>query len=107
MGCLVPLIKRTVESAVIAQLPRHLDAAIDRAIANSPVIQFIKTMQMQMLACDPDMDVREAWNVAASTLRSFLSDENVKFGDPNYDWSRSGAVDLIHEYEIHHWEPRP
>lgn len=107
MGWLDPLIKRAVTEVVEKSIPQHIDAAIDRALADNPRIQFIKTMQMQMLACDPDMDKREAWNVAVNTLRAFLEEEETKFGDPAFDWTRSGAVEMIHEYEIHHWEPRP
>lgn len=98
------LIKRFVDRSVGKIVERHIDAAIDRAIANSPVVQFIKTMQTQMLACDPNMDPKEAWDVAGRTLRYFLNDEGIKFGDPQYDWSRSAAVDLIHENEMHYWE---
>lgn len=107
MGWLIPLIRRTVDKAISEAVDRHADAAIDRAIAASPVIQFIKAMQTQMLAVDPNMDAREAWNVACGTLRDFLHEEGVKFGDPAHDWTRDGAVDLIHEYEIHHWEMQP
>lgn len=104
MGWLDRSIKQTVDKAIAEVLPRHIDDAVDRAITNSPKIQFVKAMQMQMLGCDPKMGVREAWDVAVEALRNFLADEEIEFGDPRYDWSRDGAVTLIHEYEIHHWE---
>lgn len=100
-------IERTAKEAVHESIDRHIEEAIDRAIRNNPFIQFVKTMQMQMLGCDPTMDPKEAWNAAIEALRNFCADEGCKFGDPRFDWSRDGAVTLIHEYEIHHWESAP
>jgi len=101
------LIKRTVDRTVREYVSKQLDDAVDRAIANNPRFQFVKAMQLQMLGCDPQMDPREAWNVAVDNLNTFLADEGIKFGDARYDWSRDGAVTLIHEQEIHHWESAP
>lgn len=107
MNLLDFFIRRTVEKTVRKTIDKHMNEAVDRAVRNSPVVQFIKTMQMQMLGVDPKMDPLEAWNVARETLRDFLADEGVKFGDPAYDWSHDGAVAMIHESEIHHWESAP
>lgn len=107
MGWLNRKIERAVTDAVADGIDRHLDTAIDRAIAQSPVFQFLKAMQMQMLGCDPKMKPRDAWRVAQDTLRTFREEEECEFGDPRFDWSREGAIDLIHEYEIHHWESTP
>jgi len=98
------LIKRTVEKVVRQTIDRKMVDAVDRAVRNNPRVKFIKVMQMQMLGCDPKMDPREAWDAAVEALRNFCEDEGCKFGDPRFDWSRDGAVTLIHEYEIHHWE---
>lgn len=101
------LIRRTVEKVVRETIDDHIEGAIDRAVAKNPRFQFVKTMQLQMLGVDPQMNRREAWNVAVDTLNDFLKDKGIKFGDPDYDWSRDGAVCLIHEMEIHHWESAP
>lgn len=50
-------------------------------------------------------DAAKAERAAVETLRQFLTDSGIKFGDPAYDWTRAGAIDLIHEYELHYWEP--
>lgn len=109
MGWADPLIKRTVERSVEAYFASDkfddlMSRAIMDALRKNPRIKFVKTMQMQMLGCDPKMDPREAWDAAVEALRNFLADEEISFGDPRYDWSRGGAVTIIHEYEIHHWE---
>ena len=104
MGWLDPLIKRTVEAAIEDVLPRHIEAAVDRAIETNPRFRFCKAMQMEMLRCDPKMNPRDAWNTAVAALCNFLADEKIGFGDPRFDWSRYGADTLIHEYEIRHWE---
>jgi hypothetical protein len=101
------IIRRTVDRAVKETIGQKITEAVDRAIESNPRIQFIKTMQMQMLSCDPKMDPREAWRAAVEALKSFCEDERCEFGDPRFDWSRDGAVTVIHEYEIHHWEPAP
>jgi hypothetical protein len=98
------LIQRTVEKTVRETIDRQVDAAVDRIVRNHPRFQFVKTMQLQMLGCDPQMNSRKAWNAAVEALNCFLADEDCEFGDPRFDWTRSGAVDLIHAYEIHHWE---
>lgn len=65
---------------------------------------FVKAMQAKMMTVDPAMDGKLAYDVAVSTLRDFLRDEKIKFGDPDYDWSDAGARDLIQAMEIDHWE---
>lgn len=98
------LIRRTVDKAVRETIDKKLDDAIDRAIRANPRFQFVKTMQLQMLGCDPQMDPRKAWNIAVDNLNIFLADEGIQFGDPRYDWSRDAAVTLIHKQEMHYWE---
>jgi hypothetical protein len=98
-------IERVITKHIADSVNRHLDDAIDRAIQANPRFQFVKAMQLQMLGCDPAMEPREAWRVAAGVLNSFLEEEGIPFGHPDYDWTRDGAVTLIHEQEIHHWEP--
>ncbi len=112
MAWLDPIIKRAVDRAIREHFDGPLREAIDarmkdavqRVCDNSPRFQFVKAMQLQMLGCDPKMDPREAWWVAVEALKSFLEDEGCEFGDQRFDWSRDGAVTVIHEYEIHHWE---
>lgn len=41
---------------------------------------------------------------ARSTLRQFLADERIKFGDPAFAWDRGAAEIVAREYEIDHWE---
>lgn len=107
MGLLDWTIRRSVEKAVQETIDQKLTEAINDAVDNNPRIKFVKAMQMQMLGCDPKMDPREAWNAAVEALKLFCEEEGCKFGDPRFDWTRAGAVDLIHEYEIHHWESAP
>lgn len=104
MGIVDRMIERAARKLVGAAFERHIEAAVDRALTNNPRIQFVKTMQLEMLACDPKMDPRKAWYAAAAALRNFLEDERCEFGDPRFDWSIDAAVTVIREYEIHYWE---
>jgi len=47
---------------------------------------------------------QEASDLANSTLREFLADEKIKFGHPDYAWTRGGAEAIADEYQIQHWE---
>lgn len=107
MGILDTFIRRTVEKTVRETIKARLDDAVDRAIRNSPKIKFVKAMQMRMLAVDPKMDPVVAWNTAVEALKCYLLDEQIEFGDPRYDWTRDGALDVIQSYEIDHWESAP
>ena len=40
--------------------------------------------------------------VACETLEEMLSHECIEYGDPNYDWSQSGAFDIADE-EMSYW----
>lgn len=39
---------------------------------------------------------------ACDTLENMLEFECIKYGDPNYDWSQSGAFDIADE-EMSYW----
>ena len=102
-------VKRGVETGVQQAVDSFiasgkLDKIIDEAIAASPFMQFVLAMKNEMLRVDPKMSGKAAWDTAMRVYRDFLNDEKTKFGDPAFDWSKGGAVDLIHSYEIDHWE---
>jgi hypothetical protein len=104
------LIKRSAEKAVdeffqSEKFDALLRNGIDEVLRKNPVIRFIKSMQLEMLRVDPGMDRKRAWDTARAALSEFVDSEKIAFGDPNYDWSRAGAITLIHEMEIDHWEP--
>jgi hypothetical protein len=46
----------------------------------------------------------EAGKYAADTLRAYLRDEKIAFGDPSYAWDRHAARTIAEQYEIDHWE---
>lgn len=46
----------------------------------------------------------EAITLANSTLREFLTDNGIKFGNPEYAWTRDGAEDVALEYQLRFWE---
>lgn len=47
----------------------------------------------------------EASGLANDTLREFLADEKITYGDPAYAWTRHGAEEVAEEYQFRHWEP--
>lgn len=106
------LIKRAAENAVdeffqSEKFDALLRNSIDEVLRKNPVIRFVKAMQMEMIRIDPKMDMRAAWDVARGTLKDFIHDEKIEFGDWRYDWSSAGAISLIHTMEIDHWETAP
>lgn len=48
-------------------------------------------------------DRAEALALADATLRFFLEADNIEFGDPAYDWTRSGAEAIARE-DMSYWE---
>lgn len=48
-----------------------------------------------------DLPAPEAYNIALDVLRTHT--ENFEFGDPQHDWSRVSAIDLVDE-EMSYWE---
>lgn len=68
---------------------------------------FVKHMQARLLEVDRSLSAKRSFQIAKQAYREFLKDEKIEFGDPRYDWTRHGARELIHAYEIDHWESRP
>jgi hypothetical protein len=46
----------------------------------------------------------EASRYANDTLKQYLADEKVKYGDRDYAWTRDAAEEIAEEYEFRHWE---
>jgi hypothetical protein len=85
-------------------------AAAIRALSPAPasdefvVVPLTRTQFIvQMILCYgnmyPDVETKRLMQMAADTFRDFLADEKIDFGDPRYDWSDSGAQDIVHGYE--------
>lgn len=87
-------VTKAVDDAIIAELRKP-------EYAN---FRFIKHMQARLLEASPTMEPRLAFYTARDRYNAFLRDEKVAFGDARYDWSRSGARDLIQALEIDYWE---
>lgn len=51
-----------------------------------------------------DMPWLQAKERASLALKEFYKSENILFGDPEYDWSSSGARQLAHDLEISYWD---
>lgn len=95
-----PALIRKADVARIREIAGH-------AIRTDPRYLFVKDMQRHLIKCDPTMRPPIAWNIAARNLREFLADEGVSFGDPRFDWSPEGAIDLITSREIEYWDEAP
>ena len=103
-----PTIEAAINEAVRAGVASAVDKAIKEAVADyyrkSPRFRFIKWMQLEMQQVDPTIGAKRSFEAARNTLNEHLRDEKIKFGDTRYAWDRGGAIDLIHAYEIDHWE---
>lgn len=42
-------------------------------------------------------------NDAKDIYDTFCLDEQIRFGDPAYDWSEIGAIELAHCFSIDYW----
>lgn len=105
MGWLHNAIRRGVESGVKASLDKHLDAAIDKAIRESPLIDFIKAGQMEMLRVDPRMDVRAAWIIAKGCIHTVKAIERKNERDDINAWQHDQGeffddtiLEIVSEY---------
>lgn len=72
-------------------------------------VGFIMKMAVEIIDHSrPPISFHRAKGMASAALASFEKDnDGVKFGDPDWDWSGAAARELIHEYEIDHWELFP
>lgn len=100
--------KPEIHKAVVDAIEPIMSAAVNDIVADyyrkSPRFRFIKYMQAEMLRVDPKMGDSRSFEAARDTLNLFLKDDKIKFGDERYAWDKGGAIDLIHAYEIDHWE---
>ncbi len=92
---LEPLIKSAVEKV--------FKTALDDLYENSPRFRFVKWMQAELERVGKDMTHQQSFKMARDTLFEFLKDEKIEFGDSNFAWDRSAAIELIQAYEIDHW----
>lgn len=99
-----PEIRKAIVEAVEPALKDAVQKIVAEYYRKSPRFRFIKYMQAEMLRVDPTMSAKLSFGTARNTLNEHLIDERIEFGDERYAWDRGGAVDLIHAYEIDHWE---
>lgn len=104
-------IDRTVKETIRDRMPDIIDKAIEQQIdelwRTNPRFRFLKWMQQELHRADASLEHGVTWETVKRVLRDWLRDEKIAFGDKRYDWTREGAKELIREYEISHWEPKP
>lgn len=61
----------------------------------------------QCLLIEHGIDPAKAWGMSRECLISFLKDERIEFGNPDYGWSPDDGRALVQSYEIDHWEGKP
>jgi len=100
--------KGEISEAIVEAVKPELTRAVERVVADhfrkSPRFRFIKYMQFELQRIDKNMSNKIAFRTARATLHEHLRDEKIEFGDERYAWGKGGAVDLIHAYEIDHWD---
>jgi hypothetical protein len=69
-----------------------------------PPVAFVWQVAFEFLRTDKSMAPTDARDLAVETVRAFLRDEKIKFGNRAYAWDRDAAITLAHEMEIEHWE---
>ncbi len=74
------------------------------AITRDRRFAFVKAMQQKLLSACPKMSPPTAWKMALNNLREYLAEEEIAFGDPRFDWTKQGAIDLITAREIEYWD---
>ena len=99
-----PQIRAAIVEAIEPALKRAVNGIVADYYRKTPRFRFIKYMQSEMLRIDPNMTPKRSFETARDTLNHFLADEKIEFGDGRYSWDKGGAIDLIHAYEIDHWE---
>ncbi len=65
---------------------------------------FVWQVAFEFMRTDRSMEPMNAKALAVSTVRDFLRDDKIKFGDPAYAWDQDAAITLAREREIDHWE---
>lgn len=106
------LIGRTVKRAVHDTIEQHLRSDAFRNLvltefrAAMPHFDFVKQIQERLQEADPTMSDKRAYGHAELLFNEWCRDEQCKFGDPRFDWSREGARAVADE-DIAHWETAP
>lgn len=90
-----------LEEIIDQQLWLFLDAEISRS---APLTRLGFVWAMRLYFHKRGCSRAEASDLANSTLAEFLADEKIKFGHPDYAWTREGAEAVADEYQIQHWE---
>lgn len=97
-------VERLAEQAVADHIASDAFAErIREILRENPRFVFIKQMQARYQRRCPNLPDRRAFEIARDTLNSFLADDKIEFGDPRYDWSRSGA-DTLADEDLTYWE---
>ena len=112
MSILDYFIRRKVREIAPQVIRENLPAIAERIAADmvkdlwstEPRFRFLKWMQWEMQRVDPSLSAERSFAIAKETLRTNLADDKCEFGDPRFAWDEGGAIDLIHAYEIDHWE---
>lgn len=105
-------IERTVAETVPGLVANYFEsdafkAVIDDILAKSPAYQFVCEIGRHFKRVDPTMSNRGTYELAVSTLREYLADEKISFGDPEYSWDRAGAIAIAQQWQTDHWEAQP
>lgn len=98
-----------------AQPGGAFDKAIDKAMrevaderrelaGNLRPSPFVWQMAFEFMRTDRSMTFAEAQDLAVDTLKDFLRDEKIKFGNPGYGWDQSCAITLARECQTDYWE---
>jgi hypothetical protein len=98
-------VKNSVDKAVASKsFYEKLDKLIIEELTRNHRFQFVKAMQVELVKHAPTMSNRESWDLAKTTLIRFLRAEKCEFGDPRFDWSKQGAITMMHECELQYWD---
>ena len=82
------------------------EIADERRVLTGPLrpTPFVWEMAFEFMRTDRAMTAVAARDLAMDTLKDFLRDEAIKFGDASYGWDQSCAVTLSRECAIEYWE---
>lgn len=90
-----------------ATVDKVFSEVIEKVIRENPKIAFLLAMNAHFRRVCPTMTFRKAQNCAIETLREYLAEEKIKFGDPRYSWTADAAVTVARDYQTDHWEAVP
>lgn len=108
-------VRRGVEKAVADYCAPGggLDAIVEQCVwehmaktlsPNAPLTRLGFTWALRLCFRERGCSYADASDLANDTLREFLADEKIRFGDTAYAWTRSGAAEVAEEYQFRHWE---